>query len=182
MILRIFSLICILLNLSFAYERDDIMRDYANKEYKTVCLDSADYYKNNGKNEELLSVIGDSCVRSDFLNPLGYIIKNLISTKEARENASYFATILLQKKLVYQFMNDNLDIRNLRLPKTSHVLSVVFENLVKKNYTKDENQKIKIDLEAGKYILLYSTTKDDNTWVIVEEYEDNTLVQKHLYI
>ncbi len=165
----------------FAYDKEDILQDYTEAKYKKICLESAYFYKNGSKDEDLLSIIGDSCVKSDFINPLGYIVKNLITTPQARQNASYFSTILLQKKLIYQFVNDSLDLTNLRLPKTEHVLSVVFEKLATKNYEID-GDKIKIKLDKMSYILLYKELKDKNTWMILEEYKNDKLSTRHWYI
>lgn len=165
----------------FSYDKDDIIRDYADAKFKKICLESAYFYKNGGKDENLLSIIGDSCVKSDFINPLGYIVKNLISTPKFRQNASYFGTILLQKKLIYQFVNDNLDLSNLRLPKTDHILSIVFENLATNNYKK-LSDKIKIILSEHSYVLLYTEMKSENSWVVLEEYENDKLKTRHWYI
>lgn len=165
----------------FAYDKDDIMKDYTSGNYKQVCLESASFYKNNGKNENLLTIIGDACVKSDFINPLGYIVKNLVSTPDFRQNASYFSTILLQKKLIYQFINDGIDLSNMRLPKTEHILSVVFENLATKNYIQID-EKIIIKQDNDKEIYLYKVFKDGNNWLILEEYENKKLLEKHWYI
>jgi hypothetical protein len=174
-------LFIVLATSSFAYDKDAILKDYAAKKYKKICLESAYFYKNGGKDENLLSLIGDSCVKSDFINPLGYIVKNLISTPQARQNASYFSTILLQKKLIYQFVNDGLDLKNLRLPKTEHILSIVFENLVKNNYLKNE-EIYTINYDKIHTIVLYKKLKDDNSWVVIEEYKNGELNTRHWYI
>lgn len=180
----IFKVLFVFLTLGsslLAYDKDDILKDYENGKYKKICLDSAYFYKNGGKDESLLSLIGDACVKSDFINPLGYIIKNLISESKYRQNASYFGTILLQKKLLYQFLNDGFDLRNLRLPKTDHILSVVFENLVTKNYSSNDN-KFKIKLDNEKFILFYKKIKKDKSWMVIEEYKTDELIERHWYI
>lgn len=181
MIFKVFLLFILLSSSLLSYDKDEILKDYENKKYKKICLESASFYKNGGKDESLLSVIGDSCIKSDFINPLGYIIKSLISEPQYRQNASYFGTILLQKKLLYQFINDRFDFRNLRLPKTNHILSTVFENLVTKNYIKKDN-KFKIKLDNDKFILFYKDIKKDKVWMIIEEYNAEKLVERHWYI
>lgn len=168
-------------SLAQAYTSDDIKSDYAKEAYKKVCLESADYYKNGGKDEELLSLIGDACLKSDFINPLGYIIKNLISSPESRQNASYFATVFLQKKLIYQFVNDGLDLSHMRLPQTDHILSVVFQKLATKEYSEIDGKFI-IELPKGAQIIIYKLVKNDLDWVILEEYQDKMLIKKHWYI
>ncbi len=163
----------------FAYTHEDVMRDYKAKKYKDVCLKSAVFYKNAEKNENILSIIGDACAKVDYINPLGYIVRGLISTPEFRENGSYFATLILQKKLIYQFMNDGINLKNLRLPRSKHILSVVFENLVKGNYEKD-GKKFIIKTEKKVYIVWLNSAK--KRVVNIDEYIDNKKIKTHWYL
>ncbi|MBE0491993.1 MAG: hypothetical protein IBX44_07060 [Sulfurospirillum sp.] len=165
----------------FAYEKDDIINDYEEGNFKQVCLQSASYYKNNGKNERLLSMIGDACLKSDFINPLGYIAKNLLSTPDYRQNASYFTTILLHKKLLYQFINDGIDLSNIRLPKTQHILSLVFEHIVMQDFSKIDD-KIEVKLDQTHKVLLSKQIKNENSWLLIEEFRDGELIKKRWYI
>ena len=178
--MKILLLFIMLLNTNLlAYTHDDVMRDYKAKKYNDVCLKSAVFYKNAEKNENILSIIGDSCAKIDFINPLGYIVRGLISTPQFRENGSYFATLVLQKKLIYQFMNDGIDLKNLRLPRSEHILSIVFENLVKETYTK-EDSKIIIKLGKKEYKVWISDSK--KRVVNVEEYIDGEKIRTHWYL
>lgn len=163
----------------FAYSSDDIMQDYTNGNYKKVCINSASFYKNGGKNEKLLTIIGDACSRIDYINPLGYVVRGLISTPKFRENGSYFATLVLQKKLIYQFMNDGINLQNLRLPRSEHTLSIVFENLVKKNYKIKEKTMI-IKLENKEYKVWLGN--EEKKIVHVDEYNNGKLIKKHEYL
>ena len=176
--MRFLLFVIVSINL-FGYSADDIIKDYTNKEYKNVCVKSAPFYKNGGKNEKLLTIIGDACAKIDYINPLGYIVRGLISTPEFRENGSYFATLVLQKKLIYQFMNDGIDLKNLRLPRSNHVLSIVFENLVKKSYKKEDGK-----------IVITTPQKEYRVWiddkakrvVHVDEYKDGNKIKTHGYL
>ena len=163
----------------FAYTHDDVLRDYQAGKYKDVCLKSAVFYKNAEKNENILSIIGDACAKVDYINPLGYIVRGLVSTPEFRENGSYFATLVLQKKLIYQFMNDGIDLKNLRLPRSEHTLSIVFENLVQKNYTNILG-KIIIKTDSKEYRVWISDAK--KKVVNVEEYIGDKKIKTHWYL
>lgn len=164
---------------TYAYSYKDVMRDYEAKNYDKVCNESTELYIRNEKNEQILVAIGDACARVDSINPLGYIVKNLVSTKEYRESGSYFATLLLQKKLIYQFMNDGINVKELTLPRTDHVLSRVFEQLSKGNYHTVPNG-IEITTESMNYLLWLS--KDDPKKVYIDENKDGKLVQRHWYL
>ena len=163
----------------FAYTHDDVIKDYQAKKYKDVCLKSAVLYKNAEKDENILSIIGDACAKVDYINPLGYIVRGLVSTPQFRENGSYFATLVLQKKLIYQFMNDGIDLKNLRLPRSEHVLSIVFENLVKKSYTIERNKFI-IKTDTKEYRVWISDAK--KKVVNVEEYVNGNKIKTHWYL
>ena len=163
----------------FAYSHNDVIADYKAQKYKDVCLKSAVLYKNAEKNEEILSLIGDACAKVDYINPLGYIVRGLVSTPEFRENGSYFATLVLQKKLIYQFMNDQIDLKNLRLPRSNHTLSIVFENLVTKNYTED-GKKLIIKTDSKEYRVWISDNK--KKVVNIEEYINGEKIKTHWYL
>ncbi|NOX16366.1 MAG: hypothetical protein GXP61_10170 [Epsilonproteobacteria bacterium] len=163
-------------NLSFAYTKNNIIDDYKNQKYKKVCIYGT---VSNSKDESILSLIASACLKIDSINPLGILIKKMVTTPKYRENASYFATILLQKKLIYQFMIDDIDLSGIRLPRTSYVLSIVFENLVKKNY-KVIGNKIKITLKNKTYMIWHSNKKPIK--IFIDEYKDGILLKTHWYL
>lgn len=170
----------LLLTMSYAYTYKELTRDYEAKNYDKVCNDAASQsYLKNEKNEQILVMIGDACAKTDSINPLGNISKNLISTKEYRESGSYFATLLLQKKLIYQFMHDAINLKELTLPRTDHVLSRVFEQLSKGNYKEGTNG-IEITTDTMDYLLWLS--KDEPKKVYIDEHKDGKLVQRHWYL
>ena len=165
--------------IAFSYTKNEIISDYKTENYKKVCIYGT---VANSKDEDILSLIASACLKIDSINPLGTIIKKLVSTQKDRENASYFATIVLQKKLIYQFMNDGIDLSSLRLPRTSYLLSVIFENLVKKNYKiiDKKTNKIKIVLKNKVYILWRSDSKPVK--IYIDEYKDGFLLKHRWYL
>ena len=78
------------------------------------------------RDEKFLSLIGHACLQADYIDTLAMIQSRLRSSKSARENAVIFASILLQKRLIYQFMYDDTDISSLTLPISDHPLSHAF--------------------------------------------------------
>ena len=176
------GIVCFLLLFSissYAYTHKDIIRDYEAKKYKDVCLKSAYLYKKSERNEKILSIIGDACAKSDYINPLGYIVRRLVSTPQYRQNGSYFATLILQKKLIYQYMHDKIDLKNLRLPRTDHVLSIVFENLVQKKFHIRDG-KIIINNNGVEYRVWLG--KEKLKVVYIFEYKDGKLVKRHGFL
>ena len=163
----------------YAYSYNDVLRDYEAKNFEKVCNDGAGIVTRNDKNEQVLVAIGDACAKVDSINILGNISKNLISTKEFRESGSYFATLMLQKKLIYQFMHDNINLKELKLPRTNHVLSRVFEQLSKGNYV-TVDKRIEIKTPEMSYLLWLSD--DDPKKVYIDENKDGKLVKRHWYL
>lgn len=166
-------------NFVYAYSYQDILRDYDAKNYEKVCNEGNAFLVKNEKNEQILVAIGDACAKVDSINPLGYVSKNLISTKEYRESGSYFSTLVLQKKLIYQFMHDNINLKELKLPRTDHVLSRVFEQLSKGNYEVVESR-VEIATPELNYILWLSD--DAIKKVYIDEYKNGILIKRHWYI
>jgi hypothetical protein len=168
-------------SLSFSSGYQDIVKNYKEGNYKKACLSSSEIVFNT-KDGEILSLIGDACLKSDYINLLGDVVKSLVSTPRYRENASYFATIILQKKLLYQFMLDNLDLSDMRLPRTSYILSIVFENIAKKNYKiiDSKQKKLQIKVKKKTYILWSSNTKPIK--VFIDGYKGNLLLKRHWYL
>lgn len=162
-----------------AYSYNDVLRDYEAKNYDKVCSQGNSFLIKNDKNENILIAIGDACARTDAINPLGVVVKNLVTTKENRESGSYFATLLLQKKLIYQFMNDDINLKELRLPRTEHVLSRVFEELAKGNYEQVDG-KVEIRTPEMDYVLWLSD--DSPKKVYIDENSEGKLVERHWYL
>ncbi len=180
--MKIWIFVIIVFSSALSIDKYSLIDEYKNGNYKNVCKMGKHFYTGNSNDEKLLTIIGDACLRVDYINPLGDIIKKLVSTPEFRENASYFATILLQKKFIYQFMNDNIDLKNLKLPRTSHVLSVVFENLVKNNYKIIDkfSKTIEIKLKDIRYIIWLSN--DFPKKVYIDEFKADKLLKRHWYL
>ena len=144
-----------------------IIDDYKNKNYNKICnyktLDLAI------KNEQLLSIVGMSCVKSNNLYLLPYIVKNLKNSPISRKNAIYFLVIYSEKKLLYSFLFDNFDISSFSFPRTNYILSIVFEAIKNKNYTlsngiyliKYKNRIIKMYKEDSKMII---ENKNERYW------------------
>ena len=171
---------CSFVNL-YAYSYNDVLSDYEQKRYEKVCTDGAEFYMKNEKNENILTIIGDACAKTDAINQLGYIVKSLNSTQTYRESGSYFSTLILQKKLIYQFMCDGSELKGLKLPLTDHILSEVFYYLSQGHYDiiEKDTKEVKISTESKNYLLWLS--KDSPAKVYIDEYKNNELIKRHWY-
>ena len=107
----------------------------------------------------------------------------LTHTKDARANASYFSTILLQKQLLMQSLIDEKSIDDLHLPTTNFFLSKVFRLFLEKKYElkdgvyfiKDVKQKEKL------YKLYIKESKKKKKHMIIEIYKDDKFTKRYRY-
>ena len=166
------------ISLVFASEvnYDKLLNYYKIKNYKKTCQYAKDIFSK--LDNSFLSIVGDACAKEDDINILGIIVSKLKMTKSDRANASYFATLILEKKLIYQFANDGLDLSGLVLPKTEHILSRVFEKLAQKKYKIIQN-KITINDKPYRYILWLSS--DLPAKLYIDEYKDTLFIKRHWF-
>lgn len=152
--------------------RADIINEYKNNNFNKICN-----FKNinKTKNEKLLSIIGISCVKSDNLYLLPYIIAKLKHTKLARQNAIYLDTIYMQKRLLYSYFFDKFSLKGFALPNTDYILSIVF-NKIKNGQYKRQGDVISIYLKKETIKVYPQKNK-----LIVDEYYKNNLIKRHWF-
>ena len=141
------SLFLILLPLLLcANTEQTLLSDYQAKKFHQTCLEGSKLVYQYRHNDTLLNMIANSCINSDNIDMLGRLIPYLKHTKASRNNASLYATLLLEKKLLLQHLIDGIDISSLTLPAIHHELSRCFDALSRKTYIKtDDIYRIKSD-------------------------------------
>jgi hypothetical protein len=160
---------------------EDLVKAFQQQEFKTVCQDGMRKYESGNRDEDFLGMVGVACAEIDYINPLAILQKSLRSTKAGRNNASYFATLILQKKLLYQFMLDDIDLGYLRVPDTGHILSIVFKNLVLKKYKLISESPKEIEILDGNRVIKLSIANTSPKKVIVDIYKDGEKIGYHWY-
>ncbi|MFC2074434.1 hypothetical protein ACFLR3_04195 [Campylobacterota bacterium] len=175
-------MICCLLGVNIeARDIKPFINDFKAKKYNKVCEKGMNAYYGGYVEENFVSLVGVSCAKVDRINILGMLQRSLVSTKEARENSSYFSTLILQKRLLYQFMIDDITLDDLKLPASNHLLSRVFTQLSLKNYKVLSTSPKLIELdEHGRRIIL-SLSDDEPVKVLVDEYKANGELKRHWY-
>lgn len=165
----------------YADTKNMILDLYKNERYAAACNLGFDNFQKYKHDEQFLSLYGFACLKSDYIDRLALPAVMLKFSKEARANAAYFSTILMQKKLLYYSMVDGYKLQKFTLPTTDHILSKVFDlytgasHLQQNSYSfKDmQNQNIEYKLH-----LLKDTNLDK---VVIEVYENNHFLSKHIY-
>ena len=167
-VIKIFIILFIVIFL-----KADLLHDYLNAKYNKVCkFKNIEKYK---KDENLLSLIGMSCLKTDKLYVLPYILVHLKHLKNSRKNALYFLTILMQKRLLYSYLFDGQSLQSFSFPLTDYVLSYIYEAIKNKNYTKEGD----IIIIKNKSIT-YKVYKQEKK-MYIDEYENQNLIKRRWY-
>ena len=154
----------------------DFKQAFSEHRYKEICLYGNKHLYKIKNNEDTLSLVGLSCVKSDYLIYLPYIINYLKFSKKARENSIYFSLIFFDKKLLISYMVDNLDLSYYRLPLIDHPISIVLTNIINKNFTKEDD---KIIIKNDNKV--YKVYKTSDNKVFIDIYENDNLISSHWY-
>ncbi|WP_201353099.1 hypothetical protein [Hydrogenimonas urashimensis] len=166
----------------YASELETLYSLYTQKQYAKACHLGLKIFNRYKKNSKFLMLYGFSCLRSDYIDRLAVPMTGLRHTKTERANASYFATIILQKKLLYHALLDNVDITHLRLPKTDYILSEVFDMYTRKEYKKvDDKYYFNSKKRPQMLYVLYCEYGKGAPKMVIEERLDNHLLKKHRY-
>ena len=169
----------------FSSNLSTIYKLYANQKYTKACDYGRKYlFKNKNINDEkYLTLYGLSCVETDNIDRISLPMIHLKSTKDARANASYLGTILLQKQLLLQALVDKKEIYDLHLPKTNFVLSKIFNLFMKKQYTL-ENEVYRFQDEIKEnltYHLYIKRDKKDRVSMLIDVYRNDKFTKRYNY-
>jgi hypothetical protein len=104
-------------------------------DYKKACQIGKKIVYGGERDEKILSLIGVACMRADYIDMLSIIQSRLYQSEKARKNATVFSSLILQKRLIYQFLYDDVDLSTLALPISNHPLSKTFVAIRDKEYT-----------------------------------------------
>ncbi|WP_457597203.1 hypothetical protein [Hydrogenimonas sp.] len=153
---------------------------YSQKEYAKACQLGLRLFNRHKKNSKFLMLYALSCLNADYIDRLAVPMTGLRKTKTERANASYFATVILQKKLLYHALLDDVDISHLRLPKTGYILSRVFDMYTKQRYVY-ENGVYRFEPENGVVYLLYVDRSKRPPQMVIEERKEGKTIKRHRY-
>ena len=179
--MRIILLIFIYLSLN-ADIKDEMFNLYQNEKYEKVCNLGYSALDVNARDDEYVSLYAFSCLKSDYIDRLAMPVSLLKFTKESRSNAAYFSVILMQKKLLYHSLVDRYDLSKLELPTTNYILSIVFDLYSKLGVHESRSLYLFEDKNNPKLSYkLYLVNGEKLSKMVIEEYYDTILVQRHVY-
>ena len=160
-----------------AVSADSIVTMYKAGRYGKVCKEGMRRYYNGDKEPHFAAMVGMACARTDAINPLGVLQRSLVASPPLRSSATYFSTLVLAKRLLYQHFVDGTPIAPYVLPRYDHVLSIVFEHVRRGDYRKVGEGMIRIDTPNGH--MFVSVSDDDPPRLLVDEYNGAERRRRH---
>ena len=175
-------IICFLFSLNLeARDIKPYIKDFKAKKYNRVCERGMSAYYGGYSEENFVSLVGVSCAKVDRINLLGMLQRSLVKTKESRETSSYFSTLIIQKRLIYQFMIDDLALDHLKLPSSNHLLSRVFDQLSLKNFRVLSTSPKLVEINDNGRRVILSLSDDEPIKVMMDEYSHTGELTRHWY-
>jgi hypothetical protein len=150
---------------------------YKKEDSSLACRIGREIYRSGLQDEKILIAIGKSCAEDDYINFIGVLQQRLGESVESRRAAVYLSTLILQKRLISQYMFEDIDFSAYTLPKTEHVLSLTFEAIKNNNYTllSQSPKHLRIG-DKDNYLDLYVGKK-----IHIDVYRDREKIQEHRY-
>lgn len=168
----------------FSSNLSTLYKLYEKQEYDKACDYAVKYfYKNKNKNsDQYLTLYGLSCLETDKIYRIATPMLRLTSSKDARANATYFSTILLQQKLLFQALLDKTPLTDLHLPSTNFILSKIFADFVNKEYSeKDGIYSFKDATKKEMKYQLYIEESNKQKQMIIDIYKDDKFINRYKY-
>ncbi len=173
-------LLIFILNMTSLFANDKLnafLDAYQNDDAVKACSIGRELYRSGLEDEKILIAIGQSCAEDDYINFIGVLQQRLGKSAESRRAAVYFSTLILQKRLISQYMFEDVDFSAYTLPATDHILSLTFEAIKNKSYTlvPDNTKHLHIG-DRDNYLDLYVDQK-----IYIDVYRDGKKIQEHRY-
>jgi hypothetical protein len=182
MIRYIFLFSCVTLLCLSAGNYDDFKKYLQNEAFGEACKSGKKLVFDDGVNDENeISKIALSCLKADYINILGSLQIKLRKSKEARVNAVILSSILLQKRLIYQAIFDDVDISSISLPVIDHPLSHTFIALRDKNYKVLSHTPKVIAFNAGEKSYRVFIEESKKSRIVIEVKDKNNNIEEHKY-
>lgn len=154
---------------------------YQSGAYEESCAIGRNFFTKMQHDENFVSIYAFSCLKSDQIDRLNGPIMALSQTQESRANSSYFAMLVMQKKLLMQALYDNKEFNALNFPSSSHLLSKIFRFYCK-DPQRETSIKTYVDPSNTRIIYkLYATESNERKTLAIDEFYDNILTMHHVY-
>jgi hypothetical protein len=181
---KILILFFLISSFLFSSNLSTLYKLYEKQEYDKACDYAVKHFsqKRNKNSEEYVTLYGLSCLETDKIYRIATPILRLKKTKDARANATYLATILLQKKLLFQALVDKIYLKGLSLPQTNFILSKIFKLYINEEYLeKNGVYKFKDKDKKEMSYQLYIQESKKEKHMIIDIYKDDRFIHRYRY-
>lgn len=168
----------------FSSNLSELYKLYEKQSYDKACDYAVKYFykKRNKNSEQYLTFYGLSCLETDKIYRIATPMLRLKTTKDARANAAYFSTILLEKKLLFQALVDKTSLEGLKLPRTNFILSKIFRLFVNKEYSlKDDVYTFQDKEKKEMRYQLYIEKRKKEKVMVIDSYKDDKFIHRYSY-
>jgi len=168
----------------FSSNLSELYKLYEKQSYDKACDYAVKYFykKRNKNSEQYLTLYGLSCLETDKIYRIATPMLRLKATKDARANAAYFSTILLEKKLLFQALVDKTSLEGLKLPRTNFILSKIFRLFVNKEYSlKDDVYTFQDKEKKEMRYQLYIEKRKKEKVMVIDSYKDDKFIHRYSY-
>lgn len=152
---------------------------YKEGNFKRVCKEGMHRYYAGNHEGHFVAMVGMACARTDAINALGILQRNLVQTPALRSSATYFSTLVLAKRLLYQHFIDGVSLEAYTLPAYEHILITLFKHVREGDF--EQTTAKMTSMEDGNRTILVTVTDDVPAKLLVDEYEGAVLMQRHWY-
>lgn len=164
----------------FAVSADDVRNWDQIGQYNRICQESVRNLFIEEQSETLANMYAKACLKMDKVNELVVPTVMLYKTKEARENASLYSTIIFQKKMLYLALCDGVDISYIRTPKINYILSEIFDKFTERAYVKKSDTYV-FTLENGERAELFIKEEEEVKKMVIAIYAGDKLSSIKIY-
>jgi hypothetical protein len=178
--MKILSILAFAIVSLFAVSIDDVRNWDQIGQYNRICQESVRNLFIEEQNDALANMYAKACLKMDKVNELVVPTVMLYKTKEARENASLYSTIIFQKKMLYLALCDGVDISYIRTPKINYILSEIFDKFTEKAYVKKSDTYV-FTLESGERAELFIKEEEEVKKMVVALYTGDKLSSIKIY-
>lgn len=165
----------------FGDAQSKLLKQFQAKKYGYVCTKGMKLFYSGHKEEMFVSLVASACAQSDNMNPLGLLQAKMVNSTTAREKASEYLALLLQKRLLYQYMIDDIELSEYSFAYSNHILSLIFSHLKSGDFTLVSAKPKMIKFKEANKMVVISVSDDEPKRVYVDEYVDDTLKKRHWY-
>lgn len=155
----------------------NFLEAYKSKDAQSACHFGRKLFHAGTKDEKILIATGQLCAEADYIDFLGVLQQRLHSSRPSREAAVYFSSLILQKRLISQFMFEDADLSAYVLPRSDHLLSKVFEAIKNEEFIVVSVNPKRIQIGSkDDFLDLYA-----DTMIHIDHYKEQLKIQTHRY-